>query len=135
MAQQSCLRKAWGPGLLERVSTCFKTVADPVAGRAFALKDHLMAGLAVFSLEYPSRFQFDSEACGDEAVHTTLTVLFGISDSPSDSGLCKCHDRVDPRSLRPAFKALFPTLQRGSNSPFGVIGGFQRLGDVIQAVV
>ncbi len=102
------------PFLLEAVRECFASIADPIAGRGFVLTDSLMSGLAIFSLKDSSLLQFD-QAVRDEAlpVHRNLQTLFGVARVPSDSGLRKRLDGLDPRSLRDAFKRLFSLVQRG----------------------
>ena len=101
------------PGLLDATGRCFKEIDDTVSGRGFTLVDYLMSGLAVFSLKYSSLLAFDDAAHGDNKIHSNLKNLYGVSDVPSDSGLRKRLDELDPRSLRPAFKRLFSKLQRG----------------------
>ena len=72
-----------------------------------------MSGLAVFSLKYQSLLQFDQHANEEGTIRHNLRSLFGVRQAPSDSGLRKRLDDVDPRSLRPAFKRVFRALQRG----------------------
>ena len=98
--------------LLETVHRCFAAIEDPITGRGFALTDYLMSGLAIFSLKYPSLLEFDQAARENEIpVLRNLRNLFGIQQVPSDSGLRKRLDQLNPRQLRPVFKTLFSQLQ------------------------
>ncbi len=101
------------PGLLKEVRASFERIDDGVSGRKFRLADYLMSGLAIFSLKYQSPLQFDQHANEEGTIGFTLRSLFGVRQAPSDSGLRKRLDDVDPRSLRPAFKRVFRALQRG----------------------
>ena len=55
-------------GMLAEMRRCFERVADPVACPGLKLSDCLMSGLAVFSLKYPSRLQFEQDARGGEVL-------------------------------------------------------------------
>ena len=101
------------PGLLKKVRASFERIDDGVSGRKFRLADYLMSGLAIFSLKYGSLLQFDRHANEEGTIRFNLRSLFGVRQAPSDSGLRKRLDNVDPRSLRPAFKRVFRALQRG----------------------
>ena len=101
------------PGLLKEVRRCFEAISDEVNGRRYSLADYLMSGLALFSLKFPSLLQFDREARGEGPIRSNLRSLFGIEDVPSDSGLRKRLDGLDPGALRQAFKHVFRRLQRG----------------------
>ena len=101
------------PGLLKEVRASFERIDDGVSGRKFRLADYLMSGLAIFSLKYQSLLQFDRHANEEGTIRFNLRSLFGVRQAPSDSGLRKRLDNVDPRSLRPAFKRVFRALQRG----------------------
>ena len=101
------------PGLLDTTHRCFKKIDDTVSGRGFALPDYLMSGLAVFSLKYPSLLAFDNAVRGDSKVRSNLKSLYGVSNVPSDSGVRKRLDEIDPRCLRDSFNKLLGKLQRG----------------------
>ncbi len=103
------------PGLLHVAHNSFKKIDDAVSGRGFTLPDYLMSALAVFSLKYPSLLAFD-EAAHDEdkdRVRSNLESLYRVSNVPSDSGMRKRLDVLDPRDIRGAFRKLFGKLQRG----------------------
>ncbi len=103
------------PGLLHVAHNSFKKIDDAVSGRGFTLPDYLMSALAVFSLKYPSLLAFD-EAAHDEdkdRVRLNLESLYRVSNVPSDSGMRKRLDELDPRDIRGAFRKLFGKLQRG----------------------
>ena len=75
-----------------------------------------MAALAMFMFKYPSMLSFDSAVRGS-ARHATLVRnlrnLYGLHHVPCDTSMRERLDVVDPRTLRPAFKAVFSRLQRG----------------------
>ena len=106
-------KKLSKPGLLQEVRRCFASIPDEVRGRRYSLADYLMSGLAVFSLKYPSLLQFDRHASTEGTVRANLRSLFGVEKAPSDSGLRKRLDGVDPAALRKSFKRVFGLLQRG----------------------
>jgi hypothetical protein len=72
-----------------------------------------MAGLAIFSLKFPSLLQFDQRRGTDEFLKSNLKNLFGLDRIPSDTRLREILDPIDPKSLRRPFKAVFAELQRG----------------------
>jgi len=76
-----------------------------------ALIDHLMTGLAIFGLKFPSLLQYDLKRKNPEIV-SNLKNLYHIQAPPSDTYLGERLDEVDPSHLRPAFKKLFSKLQR-----------------------
>ena len=71
-----------------------------------------MSGLTVFSLKCPSLLQFDQQR-RDPIVEYNLHTLYGVEQVPCDTQLRTILDPVDPRYLRPAFKAVFAQAQRG----------------------
>ena len=99
------------PGLLQTARQCFLHIPDKPSCD-IALVDHLMSGLALFGLKYPSLLQFDE----DRRAGTTpanLKALYGVEQAPSDTRLRERLDEVDPQTLRPLYKRLFSQLQRG----------------------
>ena len=74
-----------------------------------------MSGLAVFLLKFPSLLQFDRQARRVETIRWNLRSLFGDREAPSDSGLRKRLDGLDPGVLRKAFRRVFGQLQRGTS--------------------
>ena len=107
------LRKSLShPGLLTAVRKEFKAISETKPTAAIPLADHLMSGLAIFGLKYPSLLQFDN--CRHDAiVRHNLQTLYGIEQAPCDTYLRERLDEVDPRTLRKAFKRAFSLLQRG----------------------
>ena len=98
-------------GLLREVRRVAATIPD-VPGNEITLTDHLMSGLALFGLKYPSLLQFDHDR-QEETVRANLRALYGIERAPCDTRLRERLDEVDPRQLRPLYTALFRQLQRG----------------------
>lgn len=103
------------PGLLDIVHQQFSKIPDT---RSFfrettiPLTDHLMAGLAVFGLKCPSLLDFDKKRA-DPLIAQNLRDLYRVNVSPSDTYLRERLDQVDPDYIRPAFKKLFASFQRG----------------------
>jgi len=98
-------------GLLSEARRCFARVPDG-SDCDIPLVDHLMSGLALFGLKYPSLLQFDKDRQADTK-RANLKTLYGIERAPCDTHLRERLDEVDPHQLRPLYKALFSALQRG----------------------
>ncbi len=98
-------------GLLSEARRCFAQIPD-VPGNEIALVDHLMSGLALFGLKYPSLPQFENDR-REEATRANLRALYGIERAPSDTRFRERLDELDPHHLRPLYKALLAQLQRG----------------------
>jgi len=117
-------KKLSAPGLLGTVRKSFGSMVDPRReGSPISLADALMSGLAVFSLKYPSLLQFDRQR-DDPAEAHNLRTLYGVEQAPCDTQMREILDEVEPSSLRPAFKAVFSSLQRGKG-----LEAYQYLGD------
>ncbi len=101
------------PGLLAGVRKVFAAIPEDVPRGQIPLNDHLMSGLALFGLKYPSLLQFDHDSRSDEIIRHNLRTLYGVSQAPSDTFLRERLDRLDPAQLRPAYRQLFSVLQRG----------------------
>jgi hypothetical protein len=108
--------------LLQTARQVFGTIPD-TPGNAIALADHLMSGLALFGLKYPSLLQFEHD-CREETTRANLKALYGIDRAPSDTRFRERLDALDPSHLRPLYKALFAELQRGKG-----LEGFAYLDD------
>ncbi len=104
-------RKLSAAGLLREARRLFATIPDTCGGD-IALVDHLMSGLALFGLKYPSLLQFEKDR-REETTRANLQALYGIEHAPSDTCLRERLDEVDPQHVRPLYKALFAQLQRG----------------------
>ena len=116
------------PGMLDAVHQQFSTITDTVVNRGISLSDCLMSGLAVFVLKFPSLLQFDQALRdGEEPVRAlNLRTLFKVIRVPADTTLRERLDRVDPDSLRPAFRKIISFLQRGKVfEDFTVLGGYR----------
>jgi hypothetical protein len=74
-----------------------------------SLPDALMSGLAMFSLKDPSLLAFDQRRATPE----NLRRIFGMEMIPSDTQMRDILDEVEPEQVRPLFKAVFQSLQRG----------------------
>jgi hypothetical protein len=73
---------------------------------------HLMSGLALLRLKYPSLLQFEHDR-REATTRANLKAVYGVERVPSDTRFRERLDEVDPRRLRPLYKALFGLLQRG----------------------
>jgi hypothetical protein len=98
-------------GLLREARRVFATIPDS-PNNEIALVDHLMAGLALFGLKYPSLLQLDHDR-EDATVRANLKALYGIERAPCDTRLRERLDEVAPCQVRPLYKALLRQLQRG----------------------
>ena len=97
-------------GLLSTIRQRFTSIPDGRTGTpSICLPDALMSGLAVFGLKCPSLLQFDPQR-RDPIVEYNLHTLYGVEQVPCDTQLRTILDPVDPRYLRPAFKAVFALL-------------------------
>ena len=98
-------------GLLSEARRLFAKIPEQ-SGCDIALVDHLMSGLALFGLKYPSLLQFENDR-REETTRANLKALYGIERAPSDTRFRERLDELDPRHLRPLYKALLAQLQRG----------------------
>ena len=90
----------------------FEKIPDSKQGANIPLADHLMSGLAIFGLKYPSLLQFDQDR-NVALTRSNLKSLYGINQAPCDSYLRERLDNVDPKSLRKNYTKLLQLLQRG----------------------
>ena len=112
------------PGLLATTRKAFEAIPDNVPRAQIPLADHLMSGLALFGLKYPSLLQFDTDSRNDEATRHNLRTLYGIAKAPSDTFMRERLDLVEPELLRPVYRHLFTSLQRGKGlEGFEVLDG------------
>ena len=99
--------------LISDIYSCFQKVPDPreLPGRtSISFTDVLMSGLAVFGLKFPSLLKYDQHR---HTLDHNLLSLYHIKQPPSDTYMRERLDELDPCFIRPAFKKLFATLQRG----------------------
>ena len=87
------------------------------------LADHLMAGLAVFNLKFPSLLKYE-ESKRHRKITKNLRNLFGINYAPSDTHLRERLDEVEPETIRLGFKEIFSLIQRSK-----VLEQYQYLGN------
>lgn len=99
------------PGMLAIVRDCFESIPDPKPNCQISMADHLMSGMALFGLKFPSLLQFDQQR-SEEVVRHNLKMLYGIKHAPSDTYLRERLDEVDAKHLSGAYKKLFSVLQR-----------------------
>jgi hypothetical protein len=111
MSAPFCRKDLSAEGLLRTARRVFAAIPD-VPDNNIALVDHLMSGLALFGLKYPSLLQFEHD-CRETTTRANLKALYGIEDAPSDTRFRERLDVLDPRHLRPLYTALFGQLQRG----------------------
>ncbi len=109
-------------GLLQTARRVFGTIPD-APGNLIALVDHLMSGLALFGLKYPSLLQFEHNR-QEETARTNLKALYGVERAPFDTRFRERLDALDPSHLRPLYKTLFAELQRSKG-----LEGFAYLDD------
>jgi hypothetical protein len=89
--------------------TGFADIADHRLGKPdISLTDALMAAFAMFSLKSPSLLAFDQER-----TEGNLQRVYGLQRVPCDTAMREILDPVQPKYLRPLFKAIFRALQRG----------------------
>ena len=85
------------PGLLSIIHQQFLKVPDPrefTKNVAISITDHLMSGLAVFSLKCPSLLNYEKKRL-DDVVAKNLHDLYHVKNPPSDTYL---RERLDTRS-------------------------------------
>jgi hypothetical protein len=98
-------------GLLHEVRRVVAQIPDE-PDNEISLTDHVMSGLALFGLKYPSLLQFDQDR-QEETIRANLQTLYGVERAPCDTRLRERLDELDPTALRPVYRRLFHQLQRG----------------------
>lgn len=109
------VRKHCNPdAFIRELRTCFQAVPDSRAqGKVrISMDDALMSAFAMFSFKDPSMLAFDRRR---QEAPRNLHSIFGIKNIPCDSQMRDILDVVDPKHLRPGFKAIFRALQRGKD--------------------
>jgi hypothetical protein len=95
--------------LINIVYEAFQKIQDP---RTFSgnsrirLVDHLMSGLAIFGLKFPSLLKYDRER-NESAIGQNLKTLYHVNTPPSDTYLRERLDQVNTALLREPFKKDF----------------------------
>jgi len=96
--------------LFATIRNCFARVKETCHGiPEISLRDILMAAFAMFSLKDASLLAFDRRRATEEH---NLRALYGIERLVCDTQMRARLDTVDPKALRPAFKAVFREAQR-----------------------
>lgn len=97
--------------MLATLHRCFLHLKDPCKGTpVITLHDGLMSAFAMFSLKDPSLLAFDRRRT---AQGHNLKSIYGIGQIPCDTQMRTRLDEVHPDELRPAYKSLFRSAQRG----------------------
>lgn len=99
--------------LISNIYHCFRKIPDPrklSGSTSMSFVDILMSGLAVFGLKFPSLLKYDQNR---RTLDHNLLSLYHITLPPSDSYMRERLDELNPRFIRPVFKKMFATLQRG----------------------
>ena len=107
-----CRKDLSAEGLLRTARRVFTQIPD-APGSEIPLVDHLMSGLAVFGLKYPSLLQFERDRQETATTRANLETLYGIERAPSDTRFRERLDVLEPSQLRPLYTRLFGQLQRG----------------------
>lgn len=101
-------------GLLSIIHAQFLQIPDPrefMRDIKISITDHLMSGLAIFGLKFPSLLQYDLHK-EDTIIAKNLQDLYHVDNPPSDTYLRERLDELDPGFIRPAFTQVFSALQK-----------------------
>jgi hypothetical protein len=103
------------PGMIAILRKQFSKIEDRrrQASIRFSLPDTLCAALAMFQFKSPSLLQFDEAYQTDEVLMGNLLRLYSLDKVASDTQMRAILDEVKPSELRPAFRALHSSAQRG----------------------
>jgi len=75
------------------------------------LVDHMMCGLAIFGLKFPSLLKYDRDR-SEPVIEQNLKALYHVHTPPSDTYLRERLDQVDTHLFRDPFKKIFAKAQR-----------------------
>ena len=103
--------------LLKIIKKEFSKIPDPrnfIQNGIIPLVDHLMSGVAIFGLKFPSLLDYDRSRLLSP-IEQNLKDLYFVNTPPSDTYLRERLDEVNPSFLRSAFTKLFSFLQRGKH--------------------
>ena len=106
--------------LIDQIWEEFNDIPRPCNNSPYLVTDHLMSALALLVLKYPSLRQFDIATRGGDEGETVehrrtrnnLKEMRHINRVPSDSGLRRFLDLIDPEAIRPVYARLFAIRQR-----------------------
>ena len=97
-------------GLFKTVKKEFNNIKDHRPSNVeIALEDALMSAFAMFSLKDPSLLAFDERRQTSE----NLKCVYSIGRIPSDTQMRTILDGVNPEAVRPVYKRVIQSLQRG----------------------
>ena len=96
-------------GIIRAVRSVFESVSCPLTNKAMPIKDRLLAGLAIFTLKYPSLLKYDEET---KQIKDNLKNLFDVDNLPSDTYMRERLDEIDPKELHTCFTNIFRDIQR-----------------------
>jgi len=103
--------------LINVVYQTFCKIKDPrkLSGNLrIRLVDHLMSGLAIFGLKFPSLLSYDRSR-KETAIEKNLKTLYHVQNTPSDTYLRERLDELDTKLLREPFKKIFAKAQRNKS--------------------
>lgn len=108
--------------LLRTLKSEFSQAPDGRHGKVeISMADALMSGFAMFSLKDPSLLAFEERR---KRCDPNLQAIYRIDRVPSDTQMREICDGVAAEGLRPAFRTVFRTLQRGKAlEPFVFLDG------------
>lgn len=105
-----CRKDLCADAMFDAIHSAFDKIKDYRENKPIIpLSDALMSGFAMFSLKEPSLLSFDKKISADP----NLLSIYNVTNAPSDTGLRKILDDVNPEDLRPVFKNVFNKFQRG----------------------
>ncbi len=91
------------------ITKLFNQILDNRADNSsYDLVDSLKSGFAIYSLKCASLFSFRKRS---KAEDHNLKAVYGIEKIPSDNGLRKMLDKVDPEKIREGFHGLFERIR------------------------
>ena len=106
----AAFRKNLGiPHLLQVLRQGFEKIPEKSPHCKIPLADHLMSGMALFILKYPSLLQFDqNRSC--EQTKANLKTLYKVNHIPCDTQLRTRLDKVNPDDLRFAYTSFLSLI-------------------------
>jgi hypothetical protein len=103
--------------LIHTVFNIVQKIPDPRTldiKNSISFSDHIMTGLAIFGLKFPSLLQYDRSKKEEPIAHN-LRSLYHVANPPSDTYLRERLDELDPLFIRPIFKKIFAIFQRSKH--------------------
>jgi hypothetical protein len=88
----------------------FESIGDDRDGnQSYSQVDALKSGFSIYSLKSPSLLSFQKRSTVED---NNLNKVYGIGKIPSDNGLRKILDNVDPKEVRQGFNKTFKYLKK-----------------------